>query len=162
MIVKKQIVTTQEIETYFTGITLLSKDEYISNIDIIEPTNDWYWWWLRSPGSHQDYAASVSCDGSIYSYYVNFGGGCVRPALIGNLKSSNLLRGDRFFLASFTWTVLTDEIALCDEFVGRTCFRKDYKAKNANDFDASDIKKWLYDWADKNGICFIMQTFSPD
>jgi len=47
------------------------------------------WWWLRSPGSSQDYAASVSLVGSVRS----FGGlvlsalGCVRPALWIDLAS---------------------------------------------------------------------------
>lgn len=41
------------------------------------------WWWLRSPGSHQDYATNVDDDGSV-SYFGNdviLGGGCVRPAM---------------------------------------------------------------------------------
>jgi len=51
------------------------------------------WWWLRSPGDNQNYAALVLEDGSvyyfgIYVYNVNY---CVRPALIiSNLKSFNL------------------------------------------------------------------------
>lgn len=47
------------------------------------------WWWLRSPGSHQDSAASVSDGGSVDygGYSVNYDTGAVRPALWINLYS---------------------------------------------------------------------------
>ena len=45
------------------------------------------WWWLRSPGFDQHYAAYVLDGGSLLYYYVNFGDGCVRPALWVNLES---------------------------------------------------------------------------
>ncbi len=48
------------------------------------------WWWLRSPGSKQTYAAYVSSDGSLKycSVSVDLGGkGVVRPALWLNLES---------------------------------------------------------------------------
>ncbi len=41
------------------------------------------WWWLRSPGSTQSYAANVNNDGSIYDYdiYVCNNKNAVRPAM---------------------------------------------------------------------------------
>ena len=47
------------------------------------------WWWLRSPGNYQNYAASVNSDGSVYysGYYVNNAYDAVRPALWINLDS---------------------------------------------------------------------------
>lgn len=41
------------------------------------------WWWLRSPGNYQYYAAHVLSDGSVYyrGYNVNYDHFCVRPAL---------------------------------------------------------------------------------
>ena len=45
------------------------------------------WWWLRSPGSHQLFAACVSLDGSLFSNLVDSGHAVVRPALWINLKS---------------------------------------------------------------------------
>ena len=43
------------------------------------------WWWLRSPGNSQYFAAHVYDDGSLFDYgYVVYGGHGVRPAL--NLK----------------------------------------------------------------------------
>ena len=43
-------------------------------------------WWLRSSGNGQFTAAYVRTDGSLYYYNVNYGSGCVRPALWINLK----------------------------------------------------------------------------
>lgn len=160
MIVKKQTVKEEDINVTFYGITLLSKEEFIEHIDLISNIDGW--WWLRSPGYDQDFAAFVYYDGSLYDFYsVRDDSGCVRPVLIGNLKSSNLEHGDKFKLAGHTWTVLNDELALCDESVGTTCFRKDWQASDANNYDTSDIKKWLYNWAEEK-ICFVMQAFSPD
>lgn len=47
------------------------------------------WWWLRSPGDHQTYAASVNDDGSVdyYGNLVNYAHDAVRPALWINLDS---------------------------------------------------------------------------
>ena len=47
------------------------------------------WWWLRSPGYAQSYAADVSYGGGVLSYgnYVHSDRGCVRPALWINLYS---------------------------------------------------------------------------
>ena len=44
------------------------------------------WWWLRSPGFSQVLAARVLSAGSLGSYYVNSGIGCVRPAFWINLE----------------------------------------------------------------------------
>ena len=47
------------------------------------------WCWLRSPGSYQDIAATVSAVGSVYyrGYSVNYDSAAVRPALWINLDS---------------------------------------------------------------------------
>ena len=45
------------------------------------------WWWLRSSGYFQDYAAVVNNNGSLGSSGVNDEGICVRPALWINLDS---------------------------------------------------------------------------
>ena len=152
MKVKKQIVTTEEIELESTGITLLSIDEYIANKDMIPPMNGWYW--LRSSACYPKYVAIVITVGSISRDLV-CANGVVRPALkICNLESSSLSVGDKFELAGCAWTILTNDLVLCDEGIGKTCFREDYKATDANDYEKSDIKKWLYDWAKENGIEF--------
>ena len=47
------------------------------------------WWWLRSPGNDQDYAAFVYFGGEVYTkgYFVTNDVGVVRPALWVNLES---------------------------------------------------------------------------
>ena len=45
------------------------------------------WWWLRSPGYYQNYAAYVCTGGSLDYRTVNSDSGCVRPALWINLES---------------------------------------------------------------------------
>lgn len=45
------------------------------------------WWWLRSPGSDQDYAASVGTGGSLSISGVDCDYYCVRPALLVDLDA---------------------------------------------------------------------------
>lgn len=47
------------------------------------------WWWLRSPGYSDDYAADVYIVGALsdYGYGVGTASGCVRPAFYLNLSS---------------------------------------------------------------------------
>lgn len=161
MIVKKQIIKEEDTKVTFYGITLLSREEYLEHADLISNLAEW-WWWLRSPGGLRYTAKRVDFDGSLDTNFVYSVGGGVRPVLIGNFKSSNLECGAKFKLAGHTWTVLNDEMALCDECVGRTCFRKDEQAPDANNYDTSDIKAWLYNWAEENMIYFTMQAFDLD
>ncbi len=46
------------------------------------------WWWLRSPGNHQNYATLVNFDGFHHYYPVNNAYVCVRPAFWLNLESN--------------------------------------------------------------------------
>ena len=146
------VVTKIEVDLDIAEVTLLSAEEYEAAKDVI-PMRDEFWW-LWSPcseGSNRagfvDDRGRLDFDG-VDNDYVG-----VSPALkIRNLRSSNLSRGDKFELAGHAWTVVSDDMALCDEIVGYTCFRKDYEAEDANDYEASDIKKWLEAWAAENGI----------
>ena len=140
----------------------MSKEEYETDKDIIPLTNGW--WWLRSPGYVQTYVTCVGFNGFIIDYYHNiYDNGCVRPALyIWNHESSNLNRGDKFELAGYTWTMLSGDLALCDDNVDTTYFCKYRKPNDSNDYEKSDIKIWLHNWACRNDIEFMMQTFSPD
>ena len=45
------------------------------------------WWWLRSPGSYQNFAAAVLDDGSLHDSRVHYDTGVVRPALWIDLGS---------------------------------------------------------------------------
>ena len=137
-------------------ITLLSVEEFEAaqeNIPVIPE-----YWWLRSPGSSNYSAACVCSDGAVYGsgLYVCSDGsvsGRVRPALrISNLASYNLHAKDTIRLARKTWTVISEDLVLCDESVGNCAFRDDYQAPDANVYEKSDVKKWLENWAAENGI----------
>ena len=142
-----------ELSLDFNEITLLSKEEYTDSKDVI-PLYD-RWWWLRSPGFFEYTAAFINGkygDVGRNGYNVNeeFG---VRPALkIRNLSSLNLKIGDKVFLFGKQWTVISDSLVLCDEVIGETYFRKDFMSPDANDYEHSDIKQWLENWAAARGI----------
>lgn len=131
------------------GITLLSLEEYEELKANIPPLDDH--WWLRSPGKSSDTACSAYnmgfCD-TTFKTYVNLDVLAARPALI--VESSELKVGDKFQLGNHNFTMISDKYALCDNSVGHCCFRGDKKAGNANDYEASDVKKFIEDWLEKN------------
>jgi len=106
------------------------------------------WWWLRSPGSYSDRAACVDRGGLVYYIgdRVNYVNDCVRPALILNLSSSNLQIGDIFEFGEYKFKVISSGYALCEEAIDRCAFRKDWKSKDANVYEKSDIKKFVDNW----------------
>lgn len=127
-----RLLTTKEAET------LLSEEDRKYN----------NWWWLRSPGNLQDYAANVYIDGSVddFGNYVGFANFCVRPALIINLKFSDYTIGDTFTFDDKPFKIISDELAFCLEDIGQCCFRKDDNASDANDYEKSDVKKFVDQW----------------
>ena len=135
-------------------ITLLSIEEYEEAEEHIPTIRGW--WWLRSPGFASNSAAGVSTDGSVDADgdYVFRTRVVVRPALrVSNLQSLDLQIGDKIFdLAGHTWTVIADDLMLCDDGIGQHCFRDDWEAEDSNVYEASDVKKYLDSWAKKNHI----------
>ena len=154
MKIKADIYITQKADIDILGITLLSIEEAealpkkIRSID--KP------WWLRSTGKYYINAAIVDDDGYVNDYgervYFNSG---VRPALeVGYermcMVNPRLDRGDKINLAGYTWTVISDQYILCDDTIDECTFRKDGDVPDANDFEKSDIKRFLEDWFEKN------------
>lgn len=151
MLASKIITFLEPVDLDVVEVTLLSEEEYRANKNIIPLINKW--WWLCSPGGGMYYAVFVYGDGSLSANFVNTNNGCVRPVLrIRNFRSCNLLIENKFELAGYTWTVLSDDLALCDKEIGRTCFREDIDAEDANVYKKSDIKKYLKKWAAEAGI----------
>lgn len=134
------------------GATLLSKKE-VENLLTKEERRCTYqggccFWWLRSPGNCQYRTTSVLSDGSV-SYHglgVSHDGGCVRPALILNLNSSTLQIGDVFEFGDNKFKIISNKYALCEEAIGRCIFRKDWRAKDSNVYEKSDVKKYVDNW----------------
>ncbi len=103
--------------------------------------------WLRSPGGHAYYAATVHDNG-----YVNKYGGLVssrrsvRPALVFNPDSCDLSIGDKVKVKNVMFTVISKNMMLADECIGRHCFRKEETAPDANAYETSDVKKYVDKW----------------
>ncbi len=148
MKVTAEIKVKKELEIQTKGITILSSEEYEELESRIPPLNDN--WWLRSPGYFDIHVATVMDDGhvNVIGCYVGSAYPNVRPALI--LESSNLQIGDNFKFGNHTFTVFSEKYALCDDSIGKHCFRKDWKAKDANDYEKSDVKRYIEDWYEKS------------
>lgn len=144
MKVEKIVVETEELE--ITGATLLSVEEAEKLPKRYRKYP--YLWWLRSPGTSRDSATDVYRDGSISILGNEVSNeDAVRPALkIENLESSNLKIGDVFVFGEKRFGIIDDNIALCLEDIGTCAFRNGWRAKDANDYEKSDVKKFVDDW----------------
>ena len=155
MIVKKTKieVTQQDIEIDITEITLISNEEHLKARDYI-PNYKGGWWWFRSPGAKKSLASFAYSDGVPMWFGQSVDNElAVRPALrIRDLK--NLKFGDEIQLAGFTWTIIPGNMALSNEKVSSYVFRKNWFEDDANDYEKSDIKRYLNYWAKKVGINF--------
>lgn len=129
------------------GITLLSAEEAESIPKYIRSIGKF--WWLRSLSFLSNSATGVNSNGLVGSscLYVKFGiKACVRPALILNLKYSNLKNMDRVSLFGHTWTVVLNKYLLCDKSIGYCSFRKNYEADDSDIYEKSDVKTYIEKW----------------
>ncbi len=148
----KELETTLIEKSNIKGITLLSAEEYEQFKNNISSHN--HMWWLRSPGRSlfhgDDRRAVIVQDNGIADTYcgapVNFGQVAVRPALIINPESSSLKIKDEFEFEKHKWTVISDTYAICNDTIGDHCFRADWEAEDANDYEKSDVKEFIEDW----------------
>ncbi len=139
----------KHISLNLTDITLLSIEEYLKHEEIIHKSNRW--WWLRSEENGQYY---VTLYATLEYNRPHSAEGGVRPALIGSFGSAGLKRSNKVEIAGYTWTILSENIALCDQIVGTSFFREDSDASDKNDYEKSDIRRWIYAWANMNLIKF--------
>lgn len=148
---EKIITTTERVDIDIREITLLSKEEYMEDKGDIQTYAGL--WWLRSPNEGNGAWADLVYNDGYVDGQVVYSDCAVRPALrVSNLETSNLQIGDKINLAGRQWTVISENIILCDESIGDCPFRKDWKAEDANVYAASDIKKFVDAWAKKNGL----------
>ena len=162
--VKAKKITRQDVNLNIVEITLLSADEFENTKENIPDRMHFSSWWLRTQcPADVNRAGVVSCyTGDLDYYYMQGNDIGVRPALrIKNLNSANLKAGDKFELSGHEWTVISNELALCDSIVGHTCFRKSWnrqdvsfkkRAEDTNTYEVSGIKIWLENWAADHGI----------
>jgi len=152
MKVKKIFVSKLELELNITGATLLTIDEAR---ELPERLKAYRNWWLRSPGGYADFAAYVDYNGFIHSHgdYIRNNLNVVRPALIiSNLESSEFKVGDRFEFDGKEFEIVFDYLAFCLTDIGQCAFKKSFKkdwAGDANNYEESDIKKFIDEWFEK-------------
>lgn len=144
MIVQKLMTTDMQLD--IEGVTLLTKGE--AEALPVELRKCSECWWLRSPGFIDDKAAFVYGDtGNVDDIGISADHKLgVRPALCVNLKSIDLQIRDVIKIFGYDWTVISDSLILCDDTVGESPFRTDRNALDANDYETSDINKWLDEW----------------
>ena len=46
----------------------------------------------------------------------------------------------------YTFTIISDKYALCDEAIAKMAFREDCEADDANVYESSDIRTYLEEW----------------
>ena len=146
-------IITQELDLEITEATLLTIEEarkLPKRLRTYDGTND-EWWWLKSPGLCPNHVTFVDSDSFVnsfgdYAYVDNI----VRPVLIiSNFDSSNLQIGDTFEFGNEKFEVISNGKAFCLGYINYMEFRKDPDAPDANDYEKSDIKKYIDDWFEK-------------
>lgn len=148
----KVVKKIEFVDIEFCEITLLSIEEAKKVPQKLRAIGDS--WWLRSPGILDDFSGSVLGDGLVYhsgiSVYDNELG--VRPALkIYNLESLNLKVGNEIIVGGEMWTVVDEDLALCNRNIK---YMKFAKKSECNDYEKSDIKVFLDKWAKDTGLVF--------
>jgi len=145
--VKKEVKQYVNEELEITGATLLSIEEAEKLPIELRKYN--CWWWLLSSDNNFLRAPIVNYDGTPRRNgdFVEHRDNVVRPALqIENMQFSNLKIGDIFEFGGKPFKIITDELAFCLSDIGTCKFRKDWKSKDANDYEKSDVKKYVDDW----------------
>lgn len=146
MKVKKIETIETPIDITFTGARLLTKEEAETLPERLRLYNDW--WWTSSADTFGFSVFVVNgffrC---VYFSPVDYNL-TVRPALI--FKSVELKIGDCINVAGLKFEIIEEGIALCLSDIGKCEFRKDWEAEDANQYEASDIKKFVEQWFKEN------------
>lgn len=143
--IKGEVVSYEDYYITIKDITLLSVDEYKRYKNTIPPKH--FWWWLRSQGEEYDRAAIACGDGSLHTNYVDNSAICVRPVIV--CEPIEIMPGTKINALGMTWTMLDGLLILCDESIGYSAFREDSDASDANNYEVSDVKKFIQNWATK-------------
>ena len=129
-------------ELMATGVTLLNREDYEECRELIPPAGGRSWW-LRSPGIYGNMASFVGYDGDVdeIGLHVDFTES-VRPALTFDPGASGLAPGDRFNALSQDWKVISEGLAICDRFIGYSC----YSNNETNVYEGSEVEKFTERW----------------
>lgn len=146
------------------GITLLSKEDVMDLTEktftgggpipksILELHDGSSEYWLSTAGTRNyNYVMTVDSDtGKIFVPGSFVEASCaVRPVLIVSNLMSRYSIGDtvKFGNSDLTYTVISENKVLANFSLGQMPFRREGAFQFANDFEKSDIKKWLDNWA---------------
>lgn len=129
---KKMIDIKVNIE--ITGITLLSLAEYREYGKKIPFISEW--WWLREPGDESYLVMFARNAVDRAGGFVGDDDNAVRPVLLG--KFGNFIE---FEFAGYSWVILSDNMAICKDFIGYHRFDKE-----SNNYEKSEIKEYLETW----------------
>lgn len=109
-------------------------------------------WWLRTQGNWVNYAQCVFRIGQIDKdgTFVSFQNICVRPALKINITDPCVSKGDTFRFGGYEFKIINSELAwMYKDDIGPYLFRYDSGADDANDYEVSDVKKYIEEWLKK-------------
>lgn len=143
---KHIIRISKEIDIDVKGIKLLSVEEYEQYKEHIPHVHFSYW--LRSHGDNERVVFTVSEDNE-RGYGEEFVNTIcnVRPVLIiSNLKLFKMVPGEEFEFADHIWTVISDDMAICNISIAQHCYNKKLYKHNTNDYETSEIKEFIEEW----------------
>ena len=127
--------------------TLLTKNQYLENLDLIGVRKPWFW--LKDASKEASGLVAAVYYGAIVDFYDVDYVFSVIPCLI--LNDSTLPLGTKITYAGEIFTVLRNRIAFCDKAIAKMPFNRDYLALKPNDYLSSDVKLWIDKWFDLNG-----------
>lgn len=96
------------------------------------------WWWLRSPGDIQYFAAFVNYDGDVseQGLGVSYDISAVRPCF--SIPCLRLTKGDKVFVENTLCTVIADNLVLADNLI---CYHMFDEVDN--DWTTSSLKQFI-------------------
>ena len=110
-------------------------------------------YWLKNPGRYE-YNTTAACvhgageiseEGFLITAELR-----VRPVLyVSGLTEYDVIPYDELKLFNRVWIAIPENTLLLKCSLGTYCFRKDYMVDDANEYEASDIKKYLDGWLEK-------------
>ena len=160
MKVKKIIKDTiKESDLDIIEATLLTVEEAKQIPERLRKYNTF--WWLKSVGYPAGYPSELLCNsvaavdykGSIHSkgFNVHIQYFAIRPVLIiSNLNSSGLKIGDVFKFGGKRFEIISNDKAFCLNNIGQCAFRKGSGTSDMNEYEKSDVKKYIDEWFEKS------------
>lgn len=147
MKIKKICTVETPMDIAINEARLLTKEEVEALPERFKLYDNW-WWTSTANVANPVSAWFVS---GPYGYLIRNivdSEGSVRPTLI--FESKDLEVGDKFLIGEKEFEVIKESLAFCTSDIGECAFREDFEAEDANDYEKSDIKKYIDKWFEEN------------